>query len=319
MPLLDLNKLSIGLSKTWTGYLRDWDRTLRSASHPETTRYNYLLAAAQLARYLAEYSPDPDADDAADDPCEVTRAHIEFFQAWMIETRSGATALNKHKGLQQFFKWLQLDEEDIDRSPMERVKQPKPQKKLIAVIRDDDTKKVLGTCKGKDFVQLRDEAIIRLYYNTGARLSEVGNLSLDDLSQDTDSVHYHGKGNKDRRVRYGPKTARAISRYLRARVKHRGAELPDLWLADRGGKPLKPNGIKIMIKRRGLSAGLTGVHAHRWRHNFAHEWKRAGGDTGDLMLLLGWTSEDMPRHYGQSAAAERAQETQLRMGIGENV
>ncbi|MCX2948928.1 hypothetical protein [Lentzea sp. NEAU-D7] len=74
-----------------------------------------------------------------------------------------------------------------------------------------------------------------------------------------------------------------------------------------------------MIKRRGLSAGLKGVHAHRWRHNFAHEWKRAGGDTGDLMLLLGWTSEDMPRHYGESAAAERPQETQLRMGIGEHV
>jgi len=37
------------------------------------------------------------------------------------------------------------------------------------------------------------------------------------------------------------------------------------------------------------------------------------------MLLLGWTSEDIPRHYGASAAAERAQETQLRMGIGEQV
>ncbi|GLZ32278.1 hypothetical protein Lesp02_44660 [Lentzea sp. NBRC 105346] len=181
MPLLDLNKLTLGLSKTWVGYLRDWDRTLRSASHPETTRYNYLLAAAQLARYLGEYSPDPDADDAAADPCSVTRAHIEFFQAWMIETRSGATALNKHKGLQQFFKWLMVDEEDIDRSPMERVKQPKPQKRLIPIIRDDDTKKVLDTCKGKSFTQLRDEAIIRLLYNTGGRLSEIGNLILEDI------------------------------------------------------------------------------------------------------------------------------------------
>lgn len=101
MPLLDLNKLTFGLSKTWAGYLRDWDRTLRSAGHPETTRYNYLLAAARLARYLAEYAPDPEADDAADDPCETTKAHIESFQAWMIETRSGVTALNKHKRLQQ--------------------------------------------------------------------------------------------------------------------------------------------------------------------------------------------------------------------------
>lgn len=60
--------------------------------------YNYLLAAAQLGQYLAEHSPDPDADDAADDPCAVTRAHVESFQTWMIETHSASTALNKHKG-----------------------------------------------------------------------------------------------------------------------------------------------------------------------------------------------------------------------------
>jgi len=152
-------------------------------------------------------------------------------------TRSASTALNKHKGLQPFFTWLMLDEQDIDRSPMERVKQSTTQKKIIPVICDEDTNKVLGTCKGKDFVQLRDEAIIRLYSNAGARLSEVGTLMLDDIDLDTNSVHYHGKGNKDRRVRFGPKTARAISRYLRTRVKPRGAELPNLWLA---GRPWGP-------------------------------------------------------------------------------
>jgi integrase len=73
---------------------------------------------------------------------------------------------------------------------------------------------------------------------------------------------------------------------------------------------LNPNGIKILLKRLGVTAGVDNVYAHRWRHNFAHEWKLAGGNTGDLMLLLGWASEDMPRHYGASAAAERAQEIQ---------
>ena len=53
--------------------------------------------------------------------------------------------------------------------------------------------------------------------------------------------------------------------------------------------------------------------------NFAHEWHRAGGNTGDLMLLLGWASEDTPRRYGASAAAERAQDLQVKMGIGEKV
>ncbi|HWE88900.1 MAG TPA: tyrosine-type recombinase/integrase [Pseudonocardiaceae bacterium] len=319
MPLLDLDKLTAGLTNTWTGFLRDWDRTLRSGNYPETTRYNYLLAAAQLARYLAEHSPDPEADAAAEDPTEATKAHVEAFQAWMIDTRSASTALNKHKGLQQFFKWLRDDEKEIEHSPMDRVRQPKIPQKLIPIMRDDDTKKLLDGCKGKGFLQLRDEAIIRLYYNTGARLSEVGNLNVDDLDMTTESVRYHGKGSKDRRVRFGPKTARALSRYLRARAKHKGADLPNLWLAERGGGPLAPNGIKIRLKRLGLTVGVTGVHAHRWRHNFAHEWKLAGGDTGDLMLLLGWTSDDMPRHYGASAAAERAQHTHQRSGIGERV
>ncbi|MEU2612406.1 tyrosine-type recombinase/integrase [Micromonospora sp. NPDC007271] len=206
---------------------------------PQTTRYNYLLAAAQLGRYLGEHSPDPDAEDAADDPCAVTRAHVEAFQAWMIDTRSASTALNKHKGLQQFFKWLLVDEQAIDRSPMEWVRQPKTPRKLIPVMRDEDTGKLLDACKGKGFANLRDEALIRLYCNTGARLSEVGNLLVADVDLDTESVHFHGKGAKDRRVRFGPKTARALSRYLRARGKHKGAALPNLWLAERGAALLE--------------------------------------------------------------------------------
>jgi hypothetical protein len=52
--------------------------------------------------------------------------------------------------------------------------------------------------------------------------------------------------------------------------------------------------------RRGAAVGLTGVHAaHRWRRNFAHEWKRVGGDTGNLMLLLGWS---LRRRRGRRSA-----------------
>ncbi|MBA6437012.1 tyrosine-type recombinase/integrase [Streptomyces sp. GMR22] len=317
MQLLDLEKITLGMSEVWAGFLRDWDRTLRSGNYPETTRYNYLLAVAQLARYLGDRGPG--GEEGTQDPVNVTKPQIEAFQAWMISSRSASTAVNKHKALQQFFKWLAVDEGEIDRSPMEHVKQPRTSQKLIPIVQDDDTSKILAACRGKSFLQVRDEAIIRLLCNTGARLSEVGFLKVEDIDLNTDSVHYHGKGSKDRRVRFGHRTARALSRYLRARAQHNGATLPDLWLADRGGRPLAPNGIKIMVRRRGLAAGVTGIHAHRWRHAFAHAWKRAGGDSGDLMLLMGWTSDDMPRHYGASAAAERAQETHLRMGIGDHV
>ncbi|MER6122169.1 hypothetical protein ABT173_05650 [Streptomyces sp. NPDC001795] len=156
MPLLDLEKMTAGLSRTWSGYLRDWDRSLRAGNYPETTRYNYLLAAAQRARYLGEYSPDPDAEPAADDPVEVTRGHVESFQ---------------------------------------------------------------------------------------------------EIDLTTESVHFHGKGSRDRRVRFGPRTARAVSRYLRARAKDKAAHLPDLWLAERGVRRLAPNASRSCSSAGALRPG----------------------------------------------------------------
>lgn len=134
----------------------------------------------------------------------------------MVETRSASTALNKYKCLQQFFRWLQGDEQVIDRNPMDRVRPPKTPTKPVPVLGEADTAKVLQACRGKRLVGLRDEALVRLYANTGARLSEVGMLLVTDVDMNTESVHFHGKGAKDRRVRFGPKTAPALSRYLRA-------------------------------------------------------------------------------------------------------
>src|SRR5262249_45033499 len=163
---------------------------------------------------------------------------------WMISTRSASTAVNKHKGLQQFFRWLIVDEQAMTSSPMQRVRMPKTPTKLVPVLRDEDTSLLLAACKGTGFVNLRDEALIRLYATPAPRLSEVGNMLIEDLDLTSESVHYRGKGAKDRRVRFGPKTARALSRYLRTRDKHKAAGLPQLWLAERGIAPLTPNGIK---------------------------------------------------------------------------
>jgi integrase/recombinase XerC len=131
---------------------------------------------------------------------------------------------------------------------------------------------------------------------------------VSDVDLDTDSVMLTGKGGKQRRVRFGVKTAGALRRYVRARGRLPGlADIDQLWIAAKGGRPLNPNGIKIRLRELGDRAGVEHLHAQRWRHSFAHEWKLSGGDTGDLMLLMGWSSEEMPRRYGASAAAERAQ------------
>ncbi|SCL27381.1 Phage integrase family protein [Micromonospora rhizosphaerae] len=246
----DLSKMTSGLSPAWVAFLVDWDRSLRSGNYPSTTRYNYLLAVIQLGRYLAEQGCQPEAVAAAGTPIAATRRRIEAFQTWMIETRSAATALNKHKALQQFFKWLMVDEGEICQTPMLRVRQPKTPERLIPIIRDEDTKKILDTCKGREFVQLRDEAIIRVLCNTGARLSEVANLNLEDVDLSLDSVRYHGKGAKDRRVRIGPKTARAVSRYLRGRHlqrRQRSSEEPPSRAGVPAGRDQHVNDLPVLV------------------------------------------------------------------------
>jgi integrase/recombinase XerC len=75
---------------------------------------------------------------------------------------------------------------------------------------------------------------------------------------------------------------------VRARSRRPGLTgIDQLWIAAKGARPLRPNGIKIRLRELRDGAGVGHVHAQRWRHSFAQEWKLAGGDTGDLMLLMG--------------------------------
>jgi hypothetical protein len=64
---------------------------------------------------------------------------------------------------------------------MHRVRPPQTPQKLVPVLSVDETRRLPDACAGRSFVDLRDQAIIRLFYNSGGRLSEVGNLMLDDV------------------------------------------------------------------------------------------------------------------------------------------
>jgi len=111
----------------------------------------------------------------------VKREHLESFIEHLVETRAPATASNRFRAVKGFFAWATRDEEVIAESPMRNMASPRVPESPPDLVSEDEVRALLATCRGNAFDSRRDEAIIRLLYDTGARRSEVANLRLDDV------------------------------------------------------------------------------------------------------------------------------------------
>lgn len=290
--------------------LLDWQRNMRSRGLAALTISSYLQVALAFTDFLETTGRPTDAR-------EIERGDVEEYLISVREVTSPANQAKHFRELQQFFRWLVDVEEELTVSPMAKLKAPKVPPKPVPVVSDDDTAVLLRACAGRGFPERRDTAIIRLFSDTGMRLGEMAGLELEHLDWRYDVAHVLGKGSKQRACPFGPKTGDALRRYLRARVLHPRATETALWLGRFGA--LTDSGIAQIVDRRAVEAGLGHLHPHQWRHTAAHTWLSNGGQEGDLMRLMGWSSREMVRRYGESAAEQRARDAHRRMALGDRL
>ncbi len=152
------------------------------------------------------------------------------------------------------------------------------------------------------FLGSRNRAVVLVLLDTRVRLSELAEMRLSQINFERGWVKVRGKGDKERLVRMGKPTQRALWIYLT----WRRVDRDEVWLSEEQ-TPISAHGIQCLIERLKQRAGVKGNGSvHRFRHTFALNFLRGGGNPRELQYLLGHTSIDMSMRYVAALGAEDA-------------
>lgn len=284
-------------------------RHLRAANKAPRTCVVYGRAVDQFAAWLQTQGLQPVVG-------ELTRDRIVTWLAELAERNAPGTVRTRYKGLHRFGGWL-ASEGEIDKNPMAGLPIPAVPDVPVPLITDEELTALLKACTGRTWYEIRDLAMIRVLLDTGCRVSELVGLRIEDVNLDHEMAFVVGKGSRPRPVYFSAKTVAALDRWLRKRREHRWAHLDALFVGERGR--MTEDGVRKVIRYRGEQAGIAGLHPHRFRHTWAHDFLLSGGGERDLKRLAGWSSDLMLERYGSAAADLRAREATRRLRRGDRV
>lgn len=240
------------------------------------------------------------------DLSQVTATDVEAYVADLrrgvdgakpLAASSAARALTVARGLHRFG----VEEGVLPADTAAEVSPPAAGEKLPDTLSIDEVATLLDACPTETPVGLRDKALLETLYATGARVSEVLDLRVDDATAAIDAdgiLAVTGKGNKQRLVPLGRHSKDAIEAYLvRGRPVFATGKSHALFLNKRGGG-LSRQSAWTVIKQAAERAGIhKEVSPHTLRHSFATHLLEGGADVRSVQELLGHASVTTTQIY----------------------
>jgi integrase/recombinase XerD len=209
--------------------------------------------------------------------------------------------------LKTFYRWL-LAEGDIEANPMLRLKAPRVPEQALDPVPPDTVRAMLDTCD-KGLLGLRDRALLLALCDTGARANELLSVNLADVDLASGAILLRvTKAKRPRVVFLGKRARKAALAYLRAspRKGQSGAASP-LWLTDEGSR-LTYWGLRQVLRRRALKAGVKAPSAHAFRRLFCLQSLRDGMNVLAVQALAGHADLSTTRRYVKWALSDLAEQ-----------
>ncbi len=211
-----------------------------------------------------------------------------------LDGRSLARMLSAWRG---FYQYLARDH-GFNHNPCAGIRAPKSAKRLPQALSPDEARQLVEI-EAVDTLEMRDLAILELFYSSGLRLAELAGLAPKDVNFADAMVRVTGKGNKTRIVPVGSHALTALREWLAARKSIPQVDEEALFVGNRGRR-LGPRAIQGCVRRRALQQGIAArVHPHMLRHSFASHVLQSSSDLRAVQEMLGHSSISTTQVYTQ--------------------
>jgi integrase/recombinase XerC len=212
------------------------------------------------------------------------RRFIASLHGRGLSSKSIARALSAWRG---FYDYL-IQHQGFTQNPVIGLRAPKSAKTLPQALSVDQAVKFVDI-QGDGLLEVRDHAILELFYSSGLRLAELVNLDIDMLDFSEGTVTVTGKGNKTRIVPLGSQAANALQIWLQQRT--------DIKIDDKNknavfvtqqGRRVTPRAVQYRVKTWAIKQGInTDMHPHLLRHSFATHVLQSSQDLRAVQEMLG--------------------------------
>ena len=270
-------------------------QSLAAANASPATIRAYLDDVEQFVAWFREQSVLERAD-------QVERQDIEGFLACLGERGiTGTSRRRKLCALRRFFSCLR-DDGLVPAEPTAGIRRPKAEERTPQILYGHEYKALLYEARDN----IRDQAILQVFLQTGIRVGELCSLTLEDIDLEARELSVRqGKGLRDRTIPMTRDACQALEQYLSHR---KDSGMTQVFLT-KYGTPLDPRAVNYLVQKYVRSASIRKhVSAHTLRHTAATHRADKGMPLRSLQAMLGHKSMETTYRYIHLARASLRQE-----------